>query len=1059
MKKFSAIICFVFVVLLLTSFSMPIYASGVCIDPNDISDTDLFYGYPMHMQLPAQEANLEIVQLYGATLQECTAGAVIAATWETSMESFGNITATTKLALDFLGITNFNEQEAADAAALAILKAYYSDEMQGAIANEKMASTYEKYVGIYNKAMKTAQDLEKVKPDDVSDENWFWTCFEEIRAAIKYETGCDIGVPTDQRDALYKYFRKGASCFKEVLDMTGVLMKWFVVGEIETTLIDYILENEYVSGELRNAFVRLKKDLGTNWIAYVLKYYGGNKLFDKMCEEVFEFCIGKFTSQLKVITVGVNLAQWVLLDVFIDNPNVKDWTTYAYVGNFYFALSNTMSDKLTYILENPVSSKEIDDFEYFYGLYAASLIALFDKAEDIGHGIKDEVSHNYIFSYADYLFECKERMSIDVGNWIIRQPDDTKSYSISGSVYISDTKPDVECDYWIKPFNGVVFYKLVLMRDARLKIVADCAIPDLYWSYQATVDLFSCKVVINNSLKMNGQLHINDGVLEVEGDVSAESEVAEFFCDTGKAVIQGKVYGRYWGLNPGYMPIYISSGSMIIKGNFESASLIMDRPGGYLLIEGNKSNSYGQAILTGGALEARGDLYLPTDAVIGGSHRTILSGASAQRITGKYNELQLLNPLANISSYVVVNSFVGNIKSENPIYISNCSFLKSEELTAPEIHLKDCTYDDDITLTMNGDFYPDGEAILGKNSTTNICGNLVVVGDLQINDGTVNVAGNIAAKGQFAHIQCNTGTIVVNGGINGYYYAGVANTRYLKISVQSGKLHVKCDVQSIHLYMENEEGFLVVGGNYSGFYGYKKLLAGTIEANGNCQVPPTQEVGGTHRTIISGTAAQKVSGKYNILILKNPQITLDSNVTGTIYDLSGKSITTDDVAVFANNSETAIDNLSVSRIYEGVAFESIAARAKQTEFNMCHVSGETTAPIVIQMELPNGANGENAAVYRINGDFITKMDVDYDGIQNLLWKTDKTGTYVIVANSIVTYGDTNGDEKLSLTDILRVLKKVSGTEVALDIAAADINGDETISIIDVLMILRSVLNQ
>ena len=63
MKKFSAIICFVFVVLLLTSFSMPIYASGVCMDPNDISDTGLLYGYPMHMQLPAQEANIEIVQL------------------------------------------------------------------------------------------------------------------------------------------------------------------------------------------------------------------------------------------------------------------------------------------------------------------------------------------------------------------------------------------------------------------------------------------------------------------------------------------------------------------------------------------------------------------------------------------------------------------------------------------------------------------------------------------------------------------------------------------------------------------------------------------------------------------------------------------------------------------------------------------------------------------------------------------------------------------------------------------------------------------------------------
>ena len=70
----------------------------------------------------------------------------------------------------------------------------------------------------------------------------------------------------------------------------------------------------------------------------------------------------------------------------------------------------------------------------------------------------------------------------------------------------------------------------------------------------------------------------------------------------------------------------------------------------------------------------------------------------------------------------------------------------------------------------------------------------------------------------------------------------------------------------------------------------------------------------------------------------------------------------------------------------------------------------------------------------------------------------KTETDEPDIGEVTLAGDANGDGKLSLVDVIRILKYTSNQNVEISLANADMNGDSTVDIKDVLLVLKALLN-
>ena len=98
-------------------------------------------------------------------------------------------------------------------------------------------------------------------------------------------------------------------------------------------------------------------------------------------------------------------------------------------------------------------------------------------------------------------------------------------------------------------------------------------------------------------------------------------------------------------------------------------------------------------------------------------------------------------------------------------------------------------------------------------------------------------------------------------------------------------------------------------------------------------------------------------------------------------------------------------------------------------------------------------------VYFVSGDYLTLAESYIAENGTAVFKAKTDGCYVVSNKQLVTYGDANGDGRITLVDILRVLKRITDNSVQLDVAAADCNQDCNINILDLIMILRIVLNK
>lgn len=170
-----------------------------------------------------------------------------------------------------------------------------------------------------------------------------------------------------------------------------------------------------------------------------------------------------------------------------------------------------------------------------------------------------------------------------------------------------------------------------------------------------------------------------------------------------------------------------------------------------------------------------------------------------------------------------------------------------------------------------------------------------------------------------------------------------------------------------------------------------------------------------------------------------------------------------DVYLAGTSSLNAADGTrsnALIRVRHALAFEdsSDAAMyfdvAERTD-NFTVVEGSSQNGTVT-LTVPATVSG-NLTVYRMKNGFLTRMDATVaNGVITV--SSDEGGLFAVAGEEIVSYGDTNGDGKLSLIDILRVIRHLIAQPVSIDLSAADINGDAAISLADALQILKTILN-
>lgn len=145
-------------------------------------------------------------------------------------------------------------------------------------------------------------------------------------------------------------------------------------------------------------------------------------------------------------------------------------------------------------------------------------------------------------------------------------------------------------------------------------------------------------------------------------------------------------------------------------------------------------------------------------------------------------------------------------------------------------------------------------------------------------------------------------------------------------------------------------------------------------------------------------------------------------------------------------------------VSSGVLYDRIAARAGDTAFALlCRTRASSATEVLLPYTaetLPTGSY-----IYLVSGAFLAPLGkVTAEGEAFLLTLTTSLAEAVVFSEApLVTYGDTDQNGRLSLLDVLRILRVAAGADTDCDYAAADMNGDLTVDVTDVLLVLRAIL--
>lgn len=151
------------------------------------------------------------------------------------------------------------------------------------------------------------------------------------------------------------------------------------------------------------------------------------------------------------------------------------------------------------------------------------------------------------------------------------------------------------------------------------------------------------------------------------------------------------------------------------------------------------------------------------------------------------------------------------------------------------------------------------------------------------------------------------------------------------------------------------------------------------------------------------------------------------------------------------------DNFPYVETDSGLIYTAIADRAKNADFTVYEKQLDYGTAIPLAT-VPSGSY-----FYAVYGDFMVdecELSSEDNGTYTFTVPYEAPDAIVFSAVPLVTYGDVSGDGKISIIDVIRIIKySVSqNTDMEFDIAASDINKDIKINIHDVLECISLILN-
>ena len=190
------------------------------------------------------------------------------------------------------------------------------------------------------------------------------------------------------------------------------------------------------------------------------------------------------------------------------------------------------------------------------------------------------------------------------------------------------------------------------------------------------------------------------------------------------------------------------------------------------------------------------------------------------------------------------------------------------------------------------------------------------------------------------------------------------------------------------------------------------------------------------------------------------------SVTGDIKDyLNFSDKTASQYALVAE--EKQIDSALTAAVGSTMSVKSVAGAKfeisleKYSDNVLTGSVAVTAKPVSVTIELSSdliktgGSGVRDYTMIRIDKDSIEKIDTESDGTR-LTFPVSKFGEYAIVYTDLA-YGDVNGDSSVTLHDLLRLGKSISGVENTIIYkAAADVNLDGKITLHDLLRLGKSI---
>jgi len=679
------------IVLLLSSLlSLCIYSKETA-NENDVEYTDIFYAYPHYLLQNTATCDIQMLQLANNTLSKASNGSLAASSYETFLEKMANPSAIAEAILQCMTGVDFDTRDAADAAATAILNTYYSsDEYSSTVSADVL-----NYINPYKNAVTTAVDAAKiitiVRKEGMTDMEYFLQCYDAYVEGINHSLSIVeySEIPTLAKNDVNEVYKGLGSPIidiaKYAFDLANATANWWMIKNIQVELVDYIIKNNYADGELLKAFKRIKSDINSNGFNYIIKHFAADAAYDALISKALSLSTA---GTYAILGTACTAIQWFFFDVLNDTPNYHDWMTFSYISHFYCALSEDMTAKTKSILTKPMNSKVIDDFEYFHKLYAAAASTMLAHANKIDGSALGE-SYKYILSYDALVQKCIGDIAvIPFENRVMKtKSEDSHSIKDRAIVYISETEPEAEHDYWIKPFKGEVIDSILVWDHAHLYITCDTTIPwvytkvtgygggDITVSKCTATFLESCrlggdsiltltdkacinaeKIILDKEFYNPPKIHINDGTITVfedvysYGDWSSSYNEAKIYCGTGTFHVYGNFHDHPTFILTPVRTVFVESGTFIVGGKAIGFNLIMEDKNGYAVF--NSECHFYRTKLTAGVLELKGQSISTVAyeiSIAGGTHKTILSGESEQRLdNGVYNIIEIRNPLAKV---------------------------------------------------------------------------------------------------------------------------------------------------------------------------------------------------------------------------------------------------------------------------------------------------------------------------------------------------------------------------------------------------------------------------